>query len=211
MSNTLEQQLSDLEKTLKGSNVTEDQQKMARLAIVKQAAQDMTDDEKKEARKAFDEDLEDKTKKSNVEEMKSKKSNVEDESKKSTFEEKEKEAKKSNDEDVDKLKKANEDLEKKVASLTASTNYLASKPFVEKMLAAREQSGMTKDSLEKFRKSLYGKTVEQIKDRYEEDKSLYKSNLSAKSQIEMPEFGFTDNMTSLGASDENITLEAMYN
>ena len=98
-----------------------------------------------------------------------------------------------------------------MASLTASTNYLASKPFIEKMLAAREQSGMTKDSLEKFRKSLYGKTVVEIKERYNEDRTLYKSHLTASSDSTIIPFNGVEDVTSLGAADESITLEAMYN
>ena len=160
--------LTDAITTLATKLDSAEEPKESKLASFKTAFYELSDDEKKEARKALGEDPEDKkvAKKSNDDEEKQAKK-----SKKSMDEEDEKhQAKKSNDDEKD----------KKIASLTASLQKLTSemvitktKPIVDKMLKARSEAGMAQDELAKFEQSFYGKSVAEIQQRYNEDKALF--------------------------------------
>ena len=69
-----------------------------------------------------------------------------------------------------------DDKDRKIASLTASLNFHISKPVIDKMLSARVRSGMPQPELDAFKKSLYGKTVSEIQQRFDEDRHLFASN-----------------------------------
>ena len=186
MKSTIADQIAELEKTLKGADhEDEDTKKAVRLAMVKHAATDMSPDEKKEARKAFDEeDKEKKSKKSaDDEDDDNDKPKTGKKAKKSMDEEHEddktKEAKKSA-EDYKEIKKAMEEKDTQIASLVANQNYLMAKPLMDKMLSARKAAGATPEVLQNFTKSLYGKSLKEIQAKHEDDQLLLaNSNLTA--------------------------------
>ena len=179
MKSTIADQIAELEKTLKGADHEDDDTKKAvRLAMVKHAANDMSPEEKKEARKAFDE--EDKAKKSaDNEDDDNDKPKTGKKAKKSMDEEddsdKTKEAKKSA-EDYQEIKKAMEEKDTQIASLVANQNYLMAKPLMDKMLAARKSAGATPEVLQNFTKSLYGKSLKEIQAKHEDDQLLLANN-----------------------------------
>ena len=191
---SLESTLNDLEHALKASGGDDgDNEKQkehsgksasaTRLAMVRQAAMDMSPEEKKEARKAFDDD-DDKKKDAR------RASDDDDDKKKDARrasdddDDKKKDARRASDDDDDKKKDArrtasdhdDDDKDRKIASLTASLNFHISKPVIDKMLSARVRSGMPQPELDAFKKSLYGKTVSEIQQRFDEDRHLFASN-----------------------------------
>ena len=182
---SLESQLDDLEHTLKASSgVESDNEKQkehsgksasaTRLAMVRQAAMDMSPEEKKEARKAFDDDNDENKKKD------ARKASDHD-----YDDDKKKDARRANDDDYDDEKKKDarriasdheDDKDKKIASLTAKLNFHISKPIIDEMLTARVRSGMPQSQIDDFKKSLYGKTIDEIRQRYDEDRPLFARN-----------------------------------
>ena len=191
---SLESTLDDLEHALKASGGDDgDNEKQkehsgktasaTRLAMVRQAAMDMSPEERKEARKAFDDD-DDKKKDARMA------SDDDDDKKKDARrasdddDDKKKDARRASDDDDDKKKDArrtasdhdDDDKDRKIASLTASLNFHISKPVIDKMLSARVRSGMPQPELDAFKKSLYGKTVSEIQQRFDEDRHLFASN-----------------------------------
>ena len=184
---SLESQLDDLEHTLKASSgVESDNEKQkehsgksasaTRLAMVRQAAMDMSPEEKKEARKAFDDD--------NNDDADNKKKDARKASDHDYDDDKKKDARRaSDDDDDDKRKDARriasdheDDKDKKIASLTAKLNFHISKPIIDEMLTARIKSGMPQSQIDDFKKSLYGKTIDEIRQRYDEDRPLFARN-----------------------------------
>ena len=191
---SLESTLDDLEHALKASGGDDgDNEKQkehsgktasaTRLAMVRQAAMDMSPEERKEARKAFDDD-DDKKKDAR------RASDDDDDKKKDARrasdddDDKKNDARRASDDDDDKKKDArrtasdhdDDDKDRKIASLTASLNFHISKPVIDKMLSARVRSGMPQPELDAFKKSLYGKTVSEIQQRFDEDRHLFASN-----------------------------------
>ena len=229
---TLEENIAALEQTLSASmDDTKDNQHKMRMAIVQQAAEDMTDEEKKEARIAMGGDNHDELKK----EMKKAMSTDDDDERRmamkramSMLDDKDKHAADDDDDEKDaamdddedeKEKKAMDDedeKDKKIASLTASVTMLMAKPIVEKMLKARAERGMSPKDLRKFQKSLYGKSLTEIKARNAEDEVLYKKVkplIAAEPTNDIiPNFnGNVQNIiTPLNASESDEPLEALY-
>ena len=196
MSN-LESTLDDLEHALKASGGDDgDNEKQkehsgktasaTRLAMVKQAAMDMSPEERKEARKAFDDDdnkKKDARRASDHDYDDDKKKDARRASDHDYDDDKKKDARRASDDDDDKKKDARriasdheDDKDRKIASLTASLNFHISKPVIDKMLSARVRSGMPQPELDAFKKSLYGKTVSEIQQRFDEDRHLFASN-----------------------------------
>ena len=216
MSDRIETLLVDLEKELQLKASDEDKDKSAKVALVKQAAETMSDDEKKEARKAFDTEDTKKAKKSKKsnDDMDKKDASDHDKKKDAMDHDDKKDAKKSND-DMDKKDASDHEDKEKIASLTAKLNhmtskldYMTAKPYIEKMLTAREKNGMGKEDWQNFGRSLYGKTTEEIKARYEEDKILFNNQLSASDDIFGDDIPF-NGTGSLSASDKS--LEELFN
>ena len=194
---SLESTLDDLEHALKASGGDDgDNEKQkehsgktasaTRLAMVRQAAMDMSPEERKEARKAFDDD-DDKKKDARraSDDDDDKKKDARRASDHDYDDDKKKDARRANDDDDDEKKKdarriasdhEDDDKDRKIASLTASLNFHISKPVIDKMLSARVRSGMPQPELDAFKKSLYGKTVSEIQQRFDEDRHLFASN-----------------------------------
>ena len=89
--------------------------------------------------------------------------------------------------------------DKKIESLTAAVNYLTAKPIIDEMLEARRMAGMQQDALEGFSKSLYGQSVEAIKQRYADDSILFASADTKLSEN-----------TRFASSNDYTDLEAIY-
>ena len=192
---TLEENIAALEQALSAStdNDDEDQKRQIRMATVRQAAEEMSDEEKKEARAAMGEDhthlkrqmkramgMEDEDERNRA--MKKAMDMLDDKEKKAGEDEEDDDEKSGMEEDLDirNKKDSSEDedeKDKKIASLTASLNFMISKPFVDQMLKARQEAGMPPKELQKFKRSLYGKSIAEIKARHAEDKALYTKTL----------------------------------
>ena len=198
----VEDHIVGLENLLKGSDDTEDVKRETRMAMAKQAAEGMSPEDKKVARKAFD--TPDDDKKDSMDKPEDDKKDSMD-----TPEEDKKDAKKSKkskdamdkDEDIKELKKQN-------ASLTASVTFMQSKPTIDKMLTARLAAGMSQEEVSKFGKSLYGKSVDEINQRYSEDQKLFKKPLVASQpKVEIPFNGYDSAL--VGSDDSEQTLEEL--
>ena len=194
---TLEENIAALEQALSAStdNDDEDQKRQIRMATVRQAAEEMSDEEKKEARAAMGEDhthlkrqmkramgMEDEDERNRA--MKKAMDMLDDKEKKAMDEDDDDDDEKdAMDEEMGEKKKPKMSMEdedekdKKIASLTASLNFMISKPFVDQMLKARQEAGMPPKELQKFKRSLYGKSIAEIKARHAEDKALYTKTL----------------------------------
>ena len=238
MTTTIEEQINQLTQTLSASE-GEGLQKM-RMAAVKQAFDGMNDEEKKEARKAMGEDhtklkmamkkamgMEDNDKMKNamkkamamIDDKKEAADDEEEEDKKDAKsamddEEEEKTGKKAMEEE-DKKDAMDDEKDKKIAALTASVTLLMAKPIVEKMTKARLDAGMPPKEVEKFQKSLYGKSLNEIKARNAEDQILYKKEnplVASEPNDAIPSFNGNVQgiITSLDASDGDQPLEALY-
>ena len=168
MSDSLSEQIDALEKALTASyedeGEKEEQDKKLRMAVIKQAMSDMDDDEKEELKKSFDEpegeDEEEKT---------ASRRKKKDEEKEGSMDEA------SDDEDKDEDKEKVAELTAKVAKLTAALSYSQAQPMVNQMIEVRRQAGMSEKELRQLSASLYGKSVDEIKRRYEEDRVLFGS------------------------------------
>ena len=122
---SLEEQIEALESTLNAMDHEKEEPKdSSKVAMVRMDAEDMTDEDKKETRKAFDDDEDEKDTMGHEDDDKDKKAKDDDEDEKDTSE----------DED---------EKDKKIASLTASLRTLTSqltimktKPLVSQMLKA---------------------------------------------------------------------------
>ena len=206
MPKTLDQHIDGLQKFLNGNDTDDEKTKqVARLAIVKQAAQDMSPEDKKEARKAFDEEDKDTDKKDSMD------TPEKDTDKKDSMDEPEKEDKK----DSKKSKKGKsgmdeEEKDEKIASLTATVTTLVAQPTIDKMLKARTDSGMPQEEVVKFGKSLYGKSIDEITQRYKEDQHLFKQSLvgSTPQESGLP-FNGKDDLMLTGADTGDKTMEEM--
>ena len=232
--NALEKQLKSLETSLFGADMDKDKQDEMRMAVLKQAMSEMTDEEKKEARKAMGENPDHKKKmdamkkameKEDPEEMRTAMKKAMDMPADKEDDSVKKARKQAQDEADDKEKKAKKqaqdnekDQNEKMGRLVASMNTITNKPLIDEMLVARAKKGATAEQLTAFRKSLYGKTAEEVQARYDEDKLLYETEkpLMASVQTESPELPFNGisdlDVTSLSANtNEDETLEAMYN
>ena len=221
----LEKAISALEKQLSGAtDDDETMKKEMRAAMVKQAAADMSPEEKKEARKALmdgdDDDDDGKTKSAMEKEEEEKKAKAAQDK---AEEEKKKEGKTGMDDDKDKqlskdamemkeeMKKAMDDKDEKIASLTASVSNLVAQPLVTKMLKARQERGMGEKELRLFQKSLYGKSIDEIKQRYAEDMALMQTNpLEASVTPELEFAPFNGYEGALGATDGDKSLEELF-
>ncbi len=181
---TIQEHIEALEQALTGSGYEDkDKQHEMRMAVAKQAAMDMDDEEKKEAMKFFEKD--EKKEGMSEDEDEREKMGMDDEKElndgKNGMDEDDEDEDKSgmdmgdNGDKFDKLKKANKEQEEKINSLTAMLTYQQSKPMIDQMLRARKAGGASAAELHKFNKSLYGKSIKQIKARYDEDKSLIAS------------------------------------
>ena len=215
MKSKLDVILDDLETTLKGSDDTEEMQKAVRYATVKSAAQDMSDEEKLEARKAFDTDENDTETKDSMSEGEDEDETIT--AKKSKKSKKSKKAKTSNDDDEDEAKTAMEETieeqKQHIATLAAAVSSLKTEPLVNEMVQIRIRNGMSPENATKFRKGFYGQPVDAIKQRYEEDKSLYTNKPLVASTIPGVEIPFVGGVeTALNASGTHgseKTLEEM--
>ena len=180
----LDEQITQLEASIKGElddNKEKDLDAKIRAAMVKKAVEDMTDEEKKEARKAFEESEPEEDDEEEQKESKGKKSKEHDEG-----------------EDED-MKKALAAKDKQIQALVASINSIKAQPIIEKMLTARRQAGMSEEAVAKFKSSLYGKSLQEIQSRYDEDKMLFASEQSVDIPNDIPFNG-----QGLTASDKTL-------
>ena len=204
MPKTLDQHIDGLQNFLNGNDDTDDEktQKATRLAIIKQASQDMSPEEKKEARKAFDEEDKDTDKKDSMDEP--------DKDKKDSMDEPDKDKKDSKKSKKGKSGMDEEEKDEKIASLTATVTTLVAQPTIEKMLKARTDSGMPQEEVVKFGKSLYGKSIDEINQRYKEDQHLFKPLVGSTPQgSELPFNGTDDLMLNAGDTTGDKTMEEM--
>ena len=212
--------IKELTTSLRGSDDSEETKKALRMAMTRYASENMSPEEKKEARKAFDtpED-EDKPAK------KSKKAMNDDEHEGNDDEDKTaKKSKKANEEEEKQAKKAKamddkmEEKDQQIAALTASVNYMEAKPLIEKQLLARKQAGMSEEALTKFGKTFYGKSVNEIKQRLEEDRLLFPrrsaliaSSAEADVDSEIPFNGEEEKLLVAKDNGSDKTLEELFN
>ena len=71
------------------------------------------------------------------------------------------------------LRKENEALRSNVATLTASANYAAATPILEKMVEARKAAGMSPEQIGAFARSMFEYPVNQIETLYNNERVLY--------------------------------------
>ena len=206
---SIEESLNNLENQV-GSLIGtdhEDDTKEAKFATFKKAYDDLSDEEKKQARKAMDDEEE---KKQAMDDDEHEKQASDDDSEKDAKRSKRsKKSKKSMDDDDDTSK------DEKIASLTASLEkmqsdmaIMQSKPRIEQMLKARLDAGMPAEQVKAFEKTLYGKSISEIKKRYDEDKALFASTSATPSYVK-PEEEIPFYEGSLVASAAGTTVEEM--
>ena len=181
----LDEQITQLEASIKGElddNKEKDLDAKVRAAMVKKAVEDMSDEEKKEARKAFDESEPEEDEDEEQKESKGKKSKEHDEG-----------------EDDEDMKKALAAKDKQIQALVASINSIKAQPIIDKMLTARKHAGMSEEAVAKFKSSLYGKSLQEIQSRYDEDKMLFASESTVEVSDDIPFNG-----QGLTASDKTL-------
>ena len=210
--------LKQLNTNLVAKDDTEETHKAVRLQMAKNAAQDMSDDEKKVARKAFETEEDKKDSKTS---KKSKTANEDDDKKDGNDDEDEnktaKKSKKANEEEVEKEKIAKkskameEEMKEKtanIASLTAKLHNMEAQPDIKEMVQARKQAGMSEEDLVKFESSFYGKSIKEVQSRKAEDQILFNKPLIASTPgIEIPFIGGVD--SAMSQSMEGKTIEEM--
>ena len=86
---------------------------------------------------------------------------------------------------IEQLRKENEAYKTQISTLTASVDYMASRPTIEKMVAARKARGMQAAELQVFVTSMYGIPVDQVEAIYNNERMLYASE-----QPQTNKFGF---------------------
>ena len=115
-----------------------------------------------------------------------------------------KKAKKAEDDDKEEMKNKIASLESKIAALTAANQKTANlltieqlKPKINEMLTARSNAGMPQEKINDFAKSLYGKTADEINQRFDEDRYMFSMGPEASLQASAVH---DDNLEALAAS-----------
>lgn len=131
---------------------------------------------------------------------------TDDENEKKALDEAEKEIK-------SKSKVGQTDEEKEKEARIANLESTIAQPLVAKMVEARESKGASEDDINKFTKSLEGKSLQAIEEKYESEKIFVEGELSATEEqlTEQKHFSFnaTDTKALSGKSLEEIFEEVI--
>ena len=92
-------------------------------------------------------------------------------------------------------------------------NNLTAKPFIDAMLKARQDRGMSEKDLKLFQKSLYGKTATEIKERHAEDQVFMADAAPLVASVPdgaVPPFNGYGSLDAAGKEQDEQTLEGLY-